>query len=351
LPWISNFQNLDGNQYFCCYSKTPIDDVNSDQTKSIRNDIWDGRQVPHCQTCYDSEKRGLISPRQKDSVLWLKDVEVSKHFLSSSSSPEHIPLFVDLRMDNTCNLACISCNPKDSSLWAKELGIKNKRVNNISDIESIYSAKRIYMAGGEPLIIKEYLDIIKKISEVNPSIELVINTNLTSFPPNLISQLEKIEKCSLIVSIDSYGKVNDYHRYPSKFDKLIKNLDIIKNTSNIHIDINTVVDAVSVFGFKDMYRLDPYADHWNLSILQGPKELQIKNISNRLKDHAQEQIEGLKNSKFYLNDIKFKRSIDVMLKELYTDGSSESLKNFINVIDKRRNINHYEYLGVNLLEN
>ena len=207
------------------------------------------------------------------------------------------------------------------------------------------------MAGGEPLIIKEYLTIIKRLSEVNPSIELVINTNLTSFPTNLMSQLEKIKKCSLIVSIDSYGKVNDYHRYPSKFDILIKNLSIIKDTSNIYININTVVDAVSVFGFKDMYKLDLYADQWNLSILQEPKELHIKNIPDRLKSTAQEQIEGLKNSKFYLNYIKFKRSLDVILKELYNKGSSESLKNFINVIDKRRNINHYEYLGVNLLEN
>ena len=351
LPWISNFQNLNGNQYFCCRSKIPIDEVNSDQTKLIRNNIWNGKQVPHCQTCYNSEKQGLISPRQTESIIWLKDADVYKHFNSSNFSPDHVPFFVDLRKDNTCNLACISCNAKDSSLWAKELGIKNKRVNDIPNIESIYSAKKIYMAGGEPLIIKEYLDIIKRLSEVNPSIELVINTNLTSFPTDLISQLGKIDKCSLIVSIDSYDKVNDYHRYPSKFDRLIKNLSIVKDIPNIHIMINTVVDAISVFGFKDMYKLDQYADQWNLSILQEPKELHIKNIPDRLKSNAQEQIEGLKNSKFYHNDIKFKQSLDVIVKELYNTGSSDSLQNFINVIDKRRNINHYEYLGVNLLEN
>ena len=189
------------------------------------------------------------------------------------------------------------------------------------------------------------------VTYLRPAINSSWSTNLTSFHTNLISQLEKIKKCSLIVSIDSYGKVNDYHRYPSKFDILIKNLSIIKDTSNIYININTVVDAVSVFGFKDMYKLDLYADSWNLNILQRPKELHIKNIPDRLNSTAQEQIEGLKNSKFYLNDIKFKRSLDVILKELYNKGSSESLKNFINVIDKRRNINHYEYLGVNLLEN
>lgn len=351
LPWISVFQNLNGNQYFCCYSKTPIDSVDSDQTKLIREDIWNGKQVPHCRACYDFENQGLFSPRQKQSIIWLKDIDVATHFNSPNSSPDHVPFFVDLRKDNTCNLACISCNPKDSSLWAKELGIKNKRVNDIPNIESIYSAKKIYMAGGEPLIIKEYLDIIKRISEFNTSIELVINTNLTSFPTDLTSQLGKIEKCSLIVSIDSYGKVNDYHRYPSKFERLLKNLSIVKDIPNIYIMINTVVDAVSVFGFKDMYELDQYVDEWNLRILQKPHELHIKNIPDRLKSHAQEQIEGLKNSKFYLNDIKFKRSIDVILKELYNTGSSESLKNFISVIDKRRNINHYEYLGVNLFEN
>ena len=88
LPWISNFQNLNGNQYFCCYSATSIDAINSDQTKLIRDDIWNGRQVPHCQTCYNSEKQGLISPRQKESTIWLKDAEVSKHFNLADSSPD-----------------------------------------------------------------------------------------------------------------------------------------------------------------------------------------------------------------------------------------------------------------------
>jgi len=346
LPWVEDFWYIDGKKYFCCMSDVPLIDKQS--SDALREKIWAGEKVENCTKCYELENKNVISPRQKETFSVFKDLEIRNHFLTDHS-PEYHPFFIDLRVDNKCNLACISCHPDTSSLWAKELNIPIQEVKHNIDYNTILQSKKLYMAGGEPLIIDEYLKIINLIADKNPDIELVINTNLTSIDDATIGSIKKIKKASLIISVDSFGAVNEYHRYPLKWDKFTRNLDAIAD-SKIPVSFNTVIDAVSIFGFDNLHLLEHYPHHWNLCILTTPHALMLKNIPVHLKELARKKLKNLENTKFYKSDIKFRSTVDSCVLEINKDGDSKELSQYIQSIDNRRKINHENYLGVNLIE-
>lgn len=344
LPWIENFTNTRGQRRFCCWSTT----LEDNQADLIREKIWAGQQVSQCTSCYKLEEKKVISPRQQESALWLKDPEIREYF-NSTSCPTYKPVFFDIRLSNKCNLACIGCNPNDSSLWAKELELSDPVKTNNIDVDQILQSKKVYIAGGEPFLIDKCIDIINLISNNNPNIELVINTNLTSFPEETFNAIKKIKNTSIIVSLDSYGTVNEYHRYPMKWNKFLQNLDVLKDTG-ASISFNTVVDAVSVFGFDQIHLLEDYVDRWLLSILTWPTELSLNNLPENLKTLASSNLHSLQCIKFYKTDMRFKSKVDRSLELVNEKGNSAALSAYIQTLDQRRHINHTEFLGVNLIE-
>ena len=86
-----------------------------------------------------------------------------------------------MRFDPTCNLKCKTCGPWASTLWQKEKNVSqpvnasNKKRFNQIDKKFL---KKVYLAGGEPTYIKQYLNFLEDLYVVNPSCEVVINTNL-----------------------------------------------------------------------------------------------------------------------------------------------------------------------------
>lgn len=344
LPWIEHHTRTDGNQYFCCYAMAPI---GTEESVAItRQKILNNEKVLHCEHCYKLEDNNVISPRQRESAIWLKDSSIRDKF---KSEPTYEPVFFDIRLDNKCNLACISCSPKDSTLWQKELSSPIKRYSQLPDFDKIKKAKKIYMAGGEPFIIDGCLAIIDFIATHNPDIELVINTNLTTLPESAIDSLKKIKQVSITVSLDAYGKVNEYHRYPLKWEKFTRNLATLYNTG-IRIEFNTVIDAVSIFGLKELNTLEQYASRWDLRILTNPAVLIVENLPLHLREIALENAESLKNLKFYATDQKYKTTVNSLITSLGKFGNPDALAEYIQQLDARRKINHSHYIGVNLIE-
>lgn len=342
LPWIQNYSTLDGKNYFCCHSNVSIEPGTE---SALREKIWNGVKIEACEKCYRLEENKVVSPRLSESIKWLKDSEVNQYFQSTPVEPKIY--FYDLRYDNKCNLACISCSPKFSTLWAKELDSKVDTVTpEVIAIDQIRSLKKIYFAGGEPLIIDKFIEILSIIADEELNIEVQINTNLTAVTDPVIDILKRLKDCCLIVSVDAYGTVNEYHRYPMSWEKFMRNLDTVKS-NNIKIMFNTTADAVSVFGFKALRSLEDYASNWHLTILTRPESLLVENIPDALKQVAVDSVCDLKSCKFYLQDPNFKSKVDQLIKQIARNGNESLLSNYIKALDQRRNINHQDYLNIN----
>ena len=351
LPWIHDLKHLDGKKYICCVSRgtnIPLDDdMNSESSRELRRKIYNGEKIPHCEICYKQEAAGVKSFRQAESLSWFnKDAETREYFSTLTANTPPKLFYYDIRYDSKCNLACVTCGHESSTLWKKELGIPIIEHDLKISYDEMRTAKKIYLAGGEPLVIDKHIELITWLSEHQPDIEIIINTNLMALKPEVVKILKKLNNLGLVISIDSWGKSLEYVRYPLKWDKFLRNLDSIKE-ADISIYFNTVISAPAVFGWKELNKLDQYdPKDWFLFPLEYPKWAQVENIPASLKQQAYDCILPMKESKFYLANNRFKPAIDHTLTCIMNNGDSESLKNEILKLDTRRKINHSEYLEI-----
>jgi len=344
LPWIEKFQSVGGNRRLCCHSAITITPL---EVNGIRIKLANQEPVPHCESCYKLEQQRTISPRLSETARWLKHPEVKAHIEHWQPGDPDRTFFYDLRFDNKCNLACIMCGPLESSLWSKELGIKINSHLSDFDHADIVASDKVYMAGGEPLIIDKCIQLLMQIAYQDQQPEIVINTNLTRVNHNIQMILQRIKNLTLVISVDAYNRVNEYHRWPMKWNKFINNLAWAKDIG-CTIQFNTVVDAVSIMSTADLVDLESSCTMWNLNILTNPTELQINNLPDHARDRVRDRWEKIKSSKFFTSDPVFKSRALHASNLLDQSGSSADLARYITTLDKRRNINHQDFLPITI---
>lgn len=344
LPWIEKYQNLDGKRYVCCHSRIPI---SPNEINGIRTKLANQEPVPHCESCYKLDQQQTISPRLQETARWLKNTQVKSHIEQWKPGDPDRTFFYDLRFDNKCNLACITCGPNSSSLWSKEMGIEIKSYPLDFDNANIVTSSKIYMAGGEPLIIDKCIELLKQVAALEQQPEIVINTNLTRIDADMQMVLQRIKNLTIVVSVDAYGRVNEYHRWPMKWKKFINNLSWAKDIG-CTIQFNTVVDAVSIINAAELVEIESYCNLWNLNILTGPVELQINNLPEHARGQVRDSWGKIKSSKFFMTDPVFKSRVAHAAALLDKSGSSTALTNYIAALDSRRGINHQNFLPIKL---
>jgi sulfatase maturation enzyme AslB (radical SAM superfamily) len=344
LPWIEKYQNLDGKRYVCCHSRIP---VSPNEINGIRTKLANQEPVPHCESCYKLDQQQTISPRLQETARWLKNAEVKSHIEQWKPGDPDRTFFYDLRFDNKCNLACITCGPNSSSLWSKEMGIEIKSHPFDFDNADIVASSKIYMAGGEPLIINKCIDLLKQVAGQDQQPEVVINTNLTRVNADMQMILQRIKNLTLVISVDAHSRVNEYHRWPMTWKKFINNLNWVRDVG-CTVQFNTVLDAVSIINASELVEIESQCDMWNLTVLTGPVELQINNLPEHAREQVRNNWEKIKSSKFFTKDPVFRSRVIHASDLLNQSGSSTALANYIAALDSRRGINHEDFLPIKL---
>lgn len=347
VPWINDYTDTNGKKYMCCLETSiELDGINDDKYRQM---TFDGIKIPHCKKCYDIEDNGVVSSRQWLSEKWLKEPYIQEIF--QDSTPKYTPIYLDIRTDNKCNLGCITCKPDYSSFIAKELQITIENKRYVPNEDQLSRAKVVYFAGGEPTIIEDYHNIMMFLKNNNPECKVIINTNLSNITDSFKRAADGLKNLSFVVSVDAGGKVGEYHRYPLRWNKFMKNLNYLRD-NNYKCNFNTVVDAVSVFGLGELIFIDDYiTDHdafWSLTVLTTPKALQLCNVPDSFKEKAIYNIRCLQTVRLYQTSIMFQSSVDALEKTLHKPGDALQLAQYMQQMDTRRNINHTDYLGVRL---
>jgi len=314
LPWMSLNVRNNGDVRVCCNSNTSLgqgliskedgsfynlrnDDVHSFRNaklmKDIRKDILEGNYNPSCVRCKNEDDSGMESRRIWESRIWEKHITITKAKEITKEDGEidlaKAPLlYCDLRFGNLCNLKCRMCGPTDSSQWYDDqVGVWNsdtykdsgkviKLVKNDSgkykpevDIYSWYdnqsfwkglekeipNIKRLYIVGGEPLLIDQHYEFLNKCIEFGKADEILIeyNTNLTNIPKRAWDIWKHFEMIQIGASIDGVGKINDYIRHPSKWSQIEANLRKIDNAEgNFKVWWAATIQAYNMTHLPDM---------------------------------------------------------------------------------------------------
>ncbi len=266
---------------------------NNTYMKNIRSQMLNDQQPTSCTKCFKEEASGQQSKRIWETNYWSKRVNINELINKTSDDGLVEPAisYLDLRLGSKCNLKCIMCSPHDSSLWVSDHqklynAVENKKLkqhllwdkkgtvdggsynwhqNNPKFWSQLYeqipTIKQLYFAGGEPTIIAEHYELLEKCVEmgVSENIELRYNSNIVELPDKLFKLWTKFKKIRFHVSIDAYGELNDYIRYPSRWHDIEKNLKRLDQTGNhVEVTISTAVQLLNIYNIPDFIR-------WKLS--------------------------------------------------------------------------------------
>ena len=268
---------------------------NSDEINEVRRKMLSNKYIDLCKTCYDEEKSGIASHRIRSNEYWDKIINKKDVLKNTSLDGAYTGpvLSLDLRIGNTCNLACTMCSPNESTLWIRQMEQLQKNLSYFDLKEPITSlrfylssqeniqadlmkwhereelwkdlktqlshVKEIVMGGGEPFLIPSQEKIVKYCIEKNyaKNIELYYHTNGTLIKRGFFEKWRHFKKVMLFISLDGVAEKNRYIRYPSEWKKLVKNIKLIDEESPKNVE-SMILCTVQI---KNMYYL-PELCHW-----------------------------------------------------------------------------------------
>lgn len=376
VPWTQLATNSSGYFRVCCNAlpvknlvrddqgsvlaiyKNSVDQVwNAPTYQKIRNEMLSSLRPEMCARCFREEDSGVESARQRWNRRWPLTKE------PSTVSTMGVQ-YVDLRLGNLCNLKCRMCNPYSSSKWVEEwntvAGMAELVPNGpLSDQETqrlqkmdwpddektwknlmpiLSTVEEIYLTGGEPFLSLKQIDLLDWLIKIGRAKEIVIkyNTNVTLFPERLVSRWQQFKSIRLNLSIDGVGALNEYIRYPAKWEQVEKNLQLFiqlqKAGTPLEISIHTTVLNYNILKlssmilyFQKQYQITPY-----LNILNHPACLNIRSLPANLKNEALSLLEPLQNEKDVAEVMSY------MMAEDWSERYWPEFINYTNQLDKNR---------------
>lgn len=203
--------------------------------------------LPQCKRCEQMENTGKQSMRQRMNGVVIPD------------DAQGI-VFWDLKVNNTCNLACRMCDTWSSSKWSElndtpgytgvTLPQTNKWYSTALDfVEEMRLAREIKFTGGEPFLIPQVKRIQEQLVErgVAPNIKLHIITNGTQDMTQWMHLWQHFKTVRLSISVDALGDRYEYIRPYSNWRSVEHNakalahyLKTVYNSDNINVFVNSL---------------------------------------------------------------------------------------------------------------
>lgn len=343
LPWISLETSPVGTARPCCLAEDEIVDenglkmsvkthslqkiVNSEYMQNLRTQFRDGKRPATCKKCWTEEAAGRTSKRLNTLIKFkelINDVPVLQDTVDNI-------WFLDLKLGNICNLKCRICGSWSSSKWAGE-EIDYLKQSGATKIEQkqhtayqmlkqgawpresqrfwdsldqlLPNIKYLEFTGGEPFLIQEHIDLLKRAANQGyaKNISLHYNTNGTVYPTDLEVVWDKFKRVEIALSIDNVGPRFEYERYGANWIEVNKNVKLFEELkakcANIDLQLCFTINVLNVLYLKEL--LDWAKDvnfnnyHWNM--LHGPEEMSIASLSidakNQIAHHLNQQFKN-----------------------------------------------------------
>lgn len=311
MPWTGLMYNYDGKVKNCIRSDEKTGLLGNIKDNSIeeillgpknitkQTNITDNAPAAGCHTCYELERGKTGFDIISDRIFYIR--EFKKTTLDTYRVNNFDLQTIDVRWTNLCNLACVYCSPEFSSKWANELNVKietpsDKQLENFQ--EYIYKhakqLKHVYLAGGEPLLMKENLELLKKL---NPEVNLRINTNLSKVDTGVFDAVCSFKNVHWTVSVETVEEEFEYIRFGGRWVDFLDNLNTIRKLDH-KISFNMLwflLNYDTVFGCVDYLKeLGFHNNSFVIGALLGPDYLNIRhlpeNVLNLLKNKLESKI-------------------------------------------------------------
>ena len=354
-PWNELHIEEDGRITPCCVMPSQVkfmapkgikNYLQSDELKTLKDNLKSGIKDKACSTCWMQEDLGYNSHR--------------KTTLATDEKLNRIEA-VHIRSTNVCNFKCRICVPELSSAWAAENKKHQLFKNNSAEIfdnllddeqysEELFSilkqVKQIWISGGEPLASAttlRFFELAKKhnINDTN----IAFNTNLSTLNYKNHYWLDEFKghKVTLTVSWDGFGKQMEYHRTGMNWKKSLQNF---KDSIDWIFNVNCVASIYSVYTIPKLIHFCDYVKkHLEINPLAGKDFASLQSLPIKEKDKIKQHYEKFfkeKDTK-HLQDVAWQTVIDPMYKKQLDSHLNSGFKQYNILIDKYRKTN---FVGV-----
>ena len=334
-PWVHTCIKTDGSFNLCCYSSEKSDYNiktstlhewwTSDFVSDIRTKMLAGERPLPCESCYQQEDVGVKSYRQRSNQEYKIFDRYVEKTLNHFEYPKKLPIDIEMQLTNLCNLKCISCDENASSSILYENKILKINTNeqtkyNITDdelsdlIQLLHTGlKKLILRGGEPLIVPQIQFLLKYgvDNRLFDDTTIVLVTNGTKFNQEWYNILEKIKHLKIQLSIDSFGKLNEYIRFGSNWNNIDQTCKWMSSIPGVNFFIHAVVSNLSVLHLDkliDWCNQNKFYLNWEL--IQDPIELQVTNLPDELKQLVIDRLQNKKNVHDLVTTLKNNCSFD-----------------------------------------
>jgi sulfatase maturation enzyme AslB (radical SAM superfamily) len=166
------------------------------------------------------------------------------------------------------------------------------------DIKNV-NFKKLTVTGGEPFYDKHCMELLTHLVESKKSkeIDLDINTNCTHITESMVDFLsDNFKFVQIKASIDGVGKVNDYLRYPSNWEDILKSLRLFGKRDNIGVLVTTTLSNLSLIKYYEVieWAIDFGIGDLFLTPVMDPDELASTNLPTELKQSLEQKYLNLK---------------------------------------------------------
>lgn len=299
-PWKQIFIGPDSGVKTCCSGQVELGNLQKDNIKDIlsnnklleiKQSILDGKWHPNCTLCKELEEKGIESQRKRT------EHEYDNIDFFKANIDYHIPEMIDVRWDNTCNLACNYCMPYFSSVWAsikKEYQVSARDNDGLLEYirEHHNQVKNVLCLGGEPFLQKknfELMDIIPK------NVPVMFLTNLSIDLENnpIFEKLKNRDYVSFGLSFETIGERFEYVRHNASWEKFTHNLQLLKENFPVNrIRAMPLYCIYSAFNLEELYEFiydEGLTVQWQK--IEGPEELNVSLLPDYLKNKAIHEID------------------------------------------------------------
>lgn len=323
LAWLHVCTNPTGRLMLCCEDMLESDFLgrreyhiveeldaywNSPYLAWVREKMLAGQRLRECEVCYREEALGLVSKRQSELRRW----GVAR------GNPQIC--YVDLKLGNVCNLQCFMCDPNSSSRIAHEfrtlgwdvdppfkvgqMGVPVVEVcrEDLSwpgDVRlwrllrrHLPNLSKIKFTGGEPLLsplLPECLEEARRIGRRDFAVQ--VTTNATRIDDRCVSLLADFD-CEIVVSLEGVGTVNDFIRYPSRWDEIVGNIARLRE-AGIRLRINATCSLFNVLYLPELIEFNHRMLESRLTMIPvvRPEIFDPSIAPRRLKDRVEVRIQ------------------------------------------------------------
>jgi hypothetical protein len=204
-------------------------------------------------------------------------------------------------------------------------------------LDNAYQLQHVYLAGGEPLLMKENLELLQRL---NPDVTLRINTNLSRVDTQVFETICEFQNVHWIISLESMEEEFEYIRWGASWADFQANLDIV---SKLHHKISFnmlyfLLNFRSLFCCVDHLMAKGFhANSFVIGALLAPLHLNVRHLPEAVLQSIEHALQSRINDRpGYLLEDGYQNLLNYVRQPFDRDlaGSIKKLQ----IMDQRRNL-------------